>query len=132
MSSDSRAFRSRIRAELYAVVRAMAALDYDEAAASVRATPDAWTAADFERVATAYVAERGPIRFDGRIRQGWTTQVEPDGPHRWRIRQILVDDGELDDDEGESASTWSLDGVVDIRDDTNPTGPIIEITNFEG
>ena len=39
---------------------------------------------------------------------------------------------ELDEAEGESASSWSLDGVVDLSDDTNPTGPIIEIVTFDG
>jgi energy-coupling factor transporter ATP-binding protein EcfA2 len=125
ISADLRSFRARIRAELYAVVRALSVEDYDEAAASIRQrTP--FEATDFKRAIAPYLAERGPVPFDGRIRQGWTTIVEPDGPHRWTVRQVIVDQMDDADDD----NTWSIDGFVDLSDDTNPTGPIVEITGI--
>jgi hypothetical protein len=57
--------------------------------------------------------------FDGRARAAWNTVLEPTGPHQWRVSQVLVDDDE--------DNAWSIDGIVDLRGDTDPSGPIVEV-----
>lgn len=80
ISADPRRFRARIRNELYAVVRALSVEDYAEAAASTWHGEDALTASDLQQAIAPYLEERGRVLFDGRIRQGWTTQIVSDGP----------------------------------------------------
>ncbi len=126
ISRDAGTFRARIRYELYAVVRALSQQDWAEAAASTWQGEDAWTATDIEEALGPYMAERGPVCFDARLRQGWTTRISEDGPHCWSVSQILVDD-ETDSEEDDAGDTWSIEAEVDLRGDTNPTGPIIRI-----
>jgi len=122
ISSDLSSFRRRIRAELHAVLRALADRDYEEAAACVRADPETrFTAADFERQLAPYLAEFGSLVFDGRAKQGWMTLIDKTAPHQWRVSQRLDDDDE---------NGWSIDGVIDLRGDTNPTGPLISMVGI--
>ena len=84
-------------------------------------------------------AARDGVSFvwDGRVRQGWMTTVQEDGPHRWRVSQRLVtSEDDLDaygqptvSDEGRSV--WSVEGVVDLSEDTNPHGPIVRVLSLE-
>jgi hypothetical protein len=120
ISSDLPVFRARIRAELHALVRAMAQSDWEEAAATIRRGEDEeWTADAFEKALEPYVEAYGKVTFDGRARQAWNTVIEETGPHQWRVSQVLVDD--------QDDNAWSIDGVVDLRDDTDPSGPIVRI-----
>jgi superfamily II RNA helicase len=126
ISADLKSFRARIRAELHAVVRALARQDWEEAAASVRQEEDApFTAEAFEAALKPYHEAYGAVSYDGRSRQGWNTQIEPDGPHRWKVRQMLVPPLDLDAEEVDEV--WSIEGVVDLREDTNPSGPIVRV-----
>lgn len=126
ISKDLRSFRARIRAELYAVVRALALGDAEEAIASTWQGEGAWTADDLQQAIAPYIDERGPVRFDGRLKQGWTTVIEEAGPHLWRVKQVLVDD-ETERDDDDAGEAWSIDGLVDLSADTNPDGPIVRI-----
>jgi superfamily II RNA helicase len=128
ISQDLRAFRARIRAELHAVVRALAEEDWKEAAATVKQDgahpfpPEA-----FATGLAGFLDELGPVAFDGRARQAWHTTLQPDGTHRWRVSQRLVPaDPDIDPDE----VLWMLEGLVDLTADTNPSGPIVEILSI--
>jgi len=116
---DPRALRARLRAELYALVRALAAGDWDEAVACVKPA-ESWDAAAFATALAPYVEERGPVRFDSRIRVGWTTIFEVITPQRWGVRQVLVDD----DEEGDA---WAIEGEVDLSQDADPSGPLVRV-----
>ena len=126
ISADDKAFRARVRGELHALVSALASGDLDEAAASVRDRPGAWTSDDFRTALAPFVDDRGPLVWDGPARMAWNTVITPDGPHRWRVSQRIF--GELDRTEEDEAG-WSLDAVIDLRDDTNPSGVIIEVVS---
>jgi len=128
ISRDMKRFRRRIRAELHAVVRALTVGDPDEAAASVRQVPGSeFGAADFKRGLAAFEEELGPLAWDGRIKQAWNTIITEQGPHRWTVSQrLLPADLEVDPDE----VTWSIDGLVDLSDDTAPPGPIVQVLAF--
>jgi len=122
ISADMKSFRRRIRAEMHAVVRALSVGDFDEAAGAVRQDDGAeFTASDFDKQLRPYVEEIGPLRFDGRSKLGHMTVIEKIEPHRWRVSQLLNDDEE---------DGWSLDGIVDLKDGTNPQGPLLRIVGI--
>ena len=123
ISADAKRFRARVRAELHAFVHALASGDLDEAAASVRSAPEVST---LRQSVAGFVDDFGPIGWDGRARQAWNTQLTPDGSHRWTVTQRLV---AADHDVEPDDVTWAVQGVIDLRQDTNPSGPIIEVVD---
>ncbi len=120
ISLDRKRFHARIRAELHALVRACARGDFEEAAASVRPGDDPWTADRFDAALAPFVDEFGPPLFDHRARLGHHTTIRPDGHHQWRVSQRLVDP--------EEEAAWFIEGRIDLREDTNPAGPLVEVT----
>ena len=122
ISADLKSFRRRIRAELHSVVHALSLGDFEEAAASVRQDDDnPFTPRDFATQIAGYVDEVGPVVFDGRMKMGWMTVIEKLEPHRWRVSQLLNDDEE---------DGWSINGIVDLRGDTNPEGPLVRVESI--
>lgn len=136
ISADDKTFRARIRAELHALVHALALGDPEEAAGSVH---EASTIGADDYARWLEDAEQDGVFFvwDGRVRQGWMTTVQDDGPHRWRVSQRLVTSEDDLDAYGqetvseEEASVWSVEGVVDLSEDTNPRGPIVRVVALE-
>ncbi|MCB9761437.1 MAG: DUF3516 domain-containing protein [Alphaproteobacteria bacterium] len=125
ISRDRKSFNARLRAELHAVVRALAVEDWAEAIAGLRhreppvpGRPQ-WSPDDLAAALAPYIEEYGRVTFDHAARMAWNTRVTPDGPLVWRVQQLLVD---ANDD-----NAWSIDGVVDLRGDTNPEGPLVEL-----
>ncbi|MBK7756101.1 MAG: DUF3516 domain-containing protein [Deltaproteobacteria bacterium] len=125
VSLNKKVFIARIRAELHALLRSLSRLDWDEAIAGLRRrdpTPPGrpeWTAEELAEAMQPWLEEHHAVRFDGPARLANNTRVEQEGPHLWRVSQLLIDE------EGEIAG--SLDGVVDLTDDTNPDGPLVEL-----
>ncbi|PKN58651.1 MAG: DUF3516 domain-containing protein [Deltaproteobacteria bacterium HGW-Deltaproteobacteria-14] len=118
ISREQRSFRARIRAELHALVKALAEGDWEEAAACVAQAPDdPWDAARFQAALEPFLEEHGRLIFDHTARLTDKTTVQPDGKHRWRVSQVLVDP------EGENL--WAISGEIDLREDTAPEGPMI-------
>lgn len=132
ISQDAKTFRARIRAELHALVHALCSGDPEEAAGSVH---ESSTVGEEDYTAWLKEADEEGISFvwDGRVRQGWMTTVQDDGPHRWRVAQRLITSEDDLDAYGqetvseEESSVWSVDGVVDLSEDTNPHGPIVRV-----
>ncbi|MFT5682788.1 MAG: hypothetical protein ACI8RZ_003712, partial [Myxococcota bacterium] len=114
ISADKRTFLARIRAEMHAMVRALSREEYDEAVASVQ---PGWTSSEIETAIAPYHEEYGPVIFDALARLAHNTIVKPNGPHQWRVQQVLLD---VEEDNG-----WSINGIIDLREDTNPEGPLI-------
>lgn len=136
ISEDRRSFMARVRAELHALVRALSRRDWEEASASVRREEGGpWSPEDIERAAAPFIDECGDIAFDHRARLATLTSVKPDGPHRWIVRQTLVaplaphaaDTYAFDTGEAEEAAHWSIEGRIDLRGNTNPDGPLVEL-----
>ena len=123
ISLDRKEFFARIRAELHQLVHALARRDWEEAAASIRAQPDAegepWTELRLETTLASYYAEYPTLVFDPRARQTDKTVIEEQEPHLWSVRQTLVDP--------EDAGFWFIEAEVDLREDQTPEGPVIRI-----
>ncbi len=128
ISKDLRSFRARIRYELYAVVRALSQQDWEEAAACTRNDPESLSDSEIKSALRPYIDERGDVVFDGRLKQGWTTVFEELETHLWRVQQVLVDEHtDAEDDDHEAGEAWSIQGIVDLRGDPNPSGPIVSV-----
>jgi hypothetical protein len=120
ISSDPRAFRARVRSELHHVVRALAAGDFEGAERAVRhPSEDPWPASRFAAEVEAFTEAHGALRFDHSARLTEHTSFEETGPHQWRVAQTLVG--------RDGATLTALQGFIDLRPDTNPTGPLIAV-----
>ena len=120
VSLNKKVFIARIRAELHALLRSLSRLDWDEAIAGLRRRdPTPPGRQELAEAMRPWLEEHGAVRFDGPARLANNTRVEQEGPHLWRVSQLLIDE------EGEIAG--SMDGVVDLTDDTNPDGPLVEL-----
>ncbi len=140
ISEDKRAFGARVRAELHALVRALARGDDEEATACVRQDPereDAWNAEAFTAALADFRAAHGGVAFDHRARLGTSTQIRQVAAHQWVVRQTLlpvaVEAGpdtwgfEDPDDAGEAVESWVIEGEIDLRANTNPDGPLVSL-----
>lgn len=120
LSADPKAFAARVRAEMHALVRALAERDWDDAAVGVRRDPqDPWPPERFQQAMAEYFADYPELRFDHGARFPKYTRIEEVGPQQWRVQQALVDP--------EDDLLWHVEGEVDLRDDGFPEGPIVAI-----
>ena len=139
ISSDKKSFYARIRAELHAMVAALARGEWDEVASIVRrGEDDPWGPDEIAAAIQPFFDEFGELRFDHQARLAWHTHIEQTGPHQWRVRQRLLpvvgpdQPHELEEqDEAGTEVGWTLEGAVDLRADTNPDGPLIALLAIE-
>jgi hypothetical protein len=120
LARDPRMLRSRIRAELHILVKALAARDYEEATDCVRAdVSEPWTPERFEQALAPFLQSHERLIADHRARQTQWTIIDAGEPRTWRVRQVLLDPQE--------DNTWFLEGIVDLREGDTPDGPLIEL-----
>jgi superfamily II RNA helicase len=140
ISADRRRFAARVRAEMHALVRALARQDWEEAAAVVRSPPEgAWAPERFQHALAPFLEQFGEIGFDTRSRLAEHTQLTPTGPHQWDVVQRLLPKTQVRTDrygvegyeeEEEDLGSWTLEGTIDLRADTNPEGPLVTLTRI--
>jgi len=115
-----RAFQARARAELRALVRALAAGDYEEAARSVRQAPDdPWDAARFAAELAPFLAVHARIRFDPAARRADQTVLRSVAPLVFHVQQVLPDPA------GENS--WCLEGEIDLRGEPDPQAQLVRM-----
>jgi len=122
ISSDARLFNARIRAEVHTLLSALSRRDFEDAAAHIRSGE--WDAAALEAASDRYHAAHERLRVDHAARYTEHTVVETIAPHFWKVTQTIVDE----DDEND----WFLEAEIDLRDDTNPDGPLLALLRIEG
>jgi hypothetical protein len=127
ITKDKKALRARIRAELHAIVRALAVGDWEDAAHAVRSPDDEvggepWGPERFEAALRPFFEEHERLVFDHAARMADKTIVRQVGPFRWEVKQVLCDPG------GHNA--WALEGIVDLNANRAPEGPMIAITRI--
>ncbi len=138
ISADRPAFLARIRAEMQAIIRAMARSDWEEAAACTRRAEDGpWGPQEIEAAMRPFFEEFSELSFDHRARMAEHFRIQADGPHRWIVRQRLFPPAHREQqpdlagfEPEESGSGWAISGRVDLRGDTNPEGPLVEVTEI--
>jgi ribonuclease P protein component len=119
LARDMRALKARLRAEVHALSRALARGDWQEAAASVRQDGEhGWTPERFEAAISGFSQRFGRLVFDHRTRLADKLAIHPDGPRRWSVAQVLVDDEGLSDE--------AIHAEVDLgADAADPSGPLL-------
>lgn len=126
IARNQRMFYARLRAEMHAVVKALAWKNYEEAAISVRTDApdnavldpeDIWDANRFEEALVPYFAEYTRLVFNHQARGTALTRINADGDRQWRVLQVLCDP--------EEDNIWYVEARVDLRGATMPEGPLI-------
>jgi len=123
---NPKAFAARVRAEMHLVVRALAARDWEEAAASIRQDPEdpegPWDEARFEAALAPFHESYGDPLFTPEARRHQWTQLRETGERTWEATQILLDrDGD---------NLWALHATIDLRDPEAVDGPILTLTRI--
>jgi hypothetical protein len=90
ISADRRSFYARLRAELFALVRALARQDWEEAAATLRPGERTWAPEELAQSMEPFFAEFSGLAADHRARLAGNTEIEAEGGHLWRVRQRLL------------------------------------------
>jgi hypothetical protein len=126
ISAHRKAFHARVRAELHNLVRALSRRDAEEFVSGLRVRDHEWTASELEPLVGALFETVGTVRFDHAARLTHRTVIQATGPHQWSVRQALLG---ADDDE-EEGGTWAIEARIDLRDDTNPQGPLLEFVTI--
>ena len=120
---DTKLFAARIRAEMHALVRALALREWDEATSIVRPDPgDPWTPERFEAAMAEYFREYPELRWGHDARFPKYTLLTATGDRTWRVRQVMVDP-EADD-------LWAIEGDIDLRQDPFPEGPLVTLRSI--
>jgi hypothetical protein len=120
LALQERLLTARVRAELHALVRALAKGDFEEAARCVRADPDdPWDAGRFERELAPFLAEYERVVFTPDARQARYTLLKRTGARSWDAFQVLVDP--VGDD------LWAIEAEVDLRQEREPEGPTLRM-----
>ncbi len=120
LAAEPRLLAARVRAELHALVAALAKGDYEAAAAGVR--PDAddpWDAERFARVLEPYFEDYDRILFTPAARQAHNTHLKSTAPRKWDVFQVLLDP--------EGDGLWAIAGEIDLSDARDPEGSLIRV-----
>jgi superfamily II RNA helicase len=120
LALHERLLTAQVRAELHALMRALAAGDYEDAARCVRADPDdPWDAARFERELAPFLEEYGRPLFTPEARQARHTLLKRTGPRSWDAFQVLLDPA--------GDGLWAIEAEVDLRREREPEGPLLRM-----
>jgi superfamily II RNA helicase len=120
LAEQPRLLTARVRSELLALVRALAARNYEEAARCVHQDPDdPWAAARFEAALAPFREEYGVILFTPEARRAHHTTLRAAGPRRFDVAQVLVD--------ANGDNLWAVHGEVDLRQDRDPDLPLVRL-----
>ena len=104
----TRALTARVRAELQALVRALAHGDYEEALRWLRPDPEQpWDTARLSAELAPFLAAHERIRFDPAARRADQTVLHSVAPLLWRVQHVLPDPS------GEDSAY--LEAEVDLR-----------------
>ncbi len=120
IAADPKAFMARVRAQMHALVRALASSDYEAAASCITDDPEEpWDATRLEEAMAGYYAEYQTLRFDHEARFPKYTVLKLQGERQWTVQQVLCDP--------EDNNEWRLQGEIDLRGVDNPEGPMIRL-----
>jgi superfamily II RNA helicase len=118
LAADPKALGARVRAELLAVTKALAAGDFVEALGGLRHDPeDEWTPERLEAALQPVLDEIERIEFGPSARYAQLTTVRPESERMFTAQHVLVGpDGN---------SPWFLEAQVDLREPEAVDGPLL-------
>lgn len=119
-AADPKKFVARVRAELHALVAAIAAGDGDDVLSIIRVEPDdPWTLDRLSAAVQPYFDEHEKLDTSSRARLTHLTDLREVGPRQWQVRQTLVD--------GEGDTAWMIECDIDLRDVASYEGPLLRL-----
>ncbi len=119
-AADPRRFGARIRAELHALVAAIAKGDGEDVLTVIRHEPaDPWTLERLEAAVAPYFEEHTTLDTSPRARLTHLTDLREVAPRQWVVRQTLVD--------GEGDTSWMIECEIDLRDVAEYEGPLLRL-----
>lgn len=125
LAADTRAFGARVRAELHAVVRAIARGDLEEAVGGLADDPDdRWTTERLEQAVAPVLEEEGELDYGAPARSASLTRLQPAGERRWIVEHTLVGP--------QGPSPWRLRGEIDLREPDATDGPLVRLREVVG
>ncbi len=107
LDADPKAFKARVRAELRAIVQALAADELEEVPGLLRRGEKGWTPMGLEAAFEDYYAEYDRIVFDHAARATSLIRIQRTGPGYWEVTQALCDP--------QGDNMWFLRGNVDVN-----------------
>lgn len=119
--ADPRAWKGRLRAEMQALLRALALGDFDEAAEGLRG--EAWPSGRLKDAIHPLFVGGGIVLHDARTKMGDHLKVWKAGPGDWRVEQSLLD--------AEEERVGVVHGVARADPGDLPAGPALEVDRIE-
>jgi superfamily II RNA helicase len=120
LALQPRALAARARAELAALVRDLAARDFEAAARRLAATPeDPWDAGRLAAALAPFFEEYGEIDFTPRAREARRTTLRQRAPRRFDLAHVLCD--------ARGDDLWALHGEIDLTRERDPEGPLLRL-----
>ncbi len=119
-AADPKTFAARVRAEMHALVKALATDELDEAIAALHHEPDdVWTPERLRSELAPFLAEHGELQWRHAARLTHLTELRSTGPRTWTVRQTLVGpDGD---------TTWMLEADIDLTEPDPDDGPLLRM-----
>ncbi|MEM9453929.1 MAG: DUF3516 domain-containing protein, partial [Myxococcota bacterium] len=125
ISADPRAFAARVRAELHAIVRAIALGDLEEAIGGLADDPeDRWTIERLEQALAPVLDEEGELHFGPPARAPSLTRLLAAGERRWSVEHTLMGPA--------GPSPWRIQGEIDLREPDAADGPLVRLRAVAG
>jgi superfamily II RNA helicase len=123
LAQAPRPLAARVRAELHALLRALARGEWEEAARLVaQEESDAWDAARLREALLPFLAEHAELRAGPEARQSRLTQLREAEPRVFEVTHGLLD--------AEGDAVWALHGRVDLRGELDPEGPMLHLVRI--
>lgn len=122
LDTNPRAFAARVRAELHRLTKTLAARDFDEAIAFLRPSETPWTVKRIEGELAPFFAEHPKLVTTPQARLPEHTRIDEESAHRYRVRQVLIDD--------EGDNDWMIEGIVDLTTRAKADEPLIELVRI--
>jgi len=121
--SNRALLRSRVRAEMRLLLRALAAKDWEEAARCVRPSAEnGWPPERIERAMAGFFNEYGKLRFDHEARLAEYTIFTREAERRWKVVQRLLDP--------EGHDNWWVEAAVNLEEIDALEGPLIRLVGI--
>ena len=118
--ADERVFRARVRAEIHALVKALAEANYEDAVAMVAEdADDPWTPERLEQAMAPFLEEQGALVFDHSARFPKYTHLQASGRDQWWVRQTLLT--------AEGPSPWMVEAEIDLAARDGSNGPLLAL-----
>jgi superfamily II RNA helicase len=121
VTRDPKLFTVLVRNELYKLLRALSAKNWDFAAQVTAPSAEPWTAAQFEQSLVDYWPEHGVIRLDPAARGPRSTLVSTREGF-WDVRQIITDPEDHND--------WVIECAVDLARSRAAAAPVISVSRI--